>query len=105
MWGTFFNLKHVYNNSFHGHDLNGKWSRLKEEKGVGRLFLNLYKLCKKMFLDIFKRFSPIFRDATAPYFYPVGKNWCHQSVEKIFLQDPTLNISKITCIICSLTYF
>ena len=38
MWRTFFNLKHVCNNPFYGHDLNGKWSRLKEEKGVGHFW-------------------------------------------------------------------
>ena len=32
-------LNHVLNNPFHSRDLNGKSSRLKEEEGIGRLFL------------------------------------------------------------------
>ena len=88
------NLKHVFNNPFHGHDLNGKRSRLKEEEGVGRLFLNLWKLCKKMFLDIFKLFPHRFRDATALYFYPIEKRergrgrettrWAQEGVNVLF---------------------
>ena len=62
--------------------------RLKEED-VWRLFVNLQKFCKKMFLDIFKLFPSRFRDATTPYFHPIEKHRCHQSVENIFLEDPT----------------
>ena len=30
----FLNLKHILKNPFHGHDLNGKWSCVKEEEDV-----------------------------------------------------------------------
>ena len=41
MWGTFLNLMHVFNNPFHGHDINGKWSHVKVEREREIIFLFL----------------------------------------------------------------
>ena len=42
-----------------------------------------------------------------PYFHPIEKHRCHQSVKKVFLEDLTLNISMVACVlkctICSLS--
>ena len=44
----------------------------------------------------------------AKSFHPIVKNQYHQSVQKVILEDPTLNFSMIACvlkcIICSLSH-
>ena len=98
-------LKHVFDNPFHGIDLYGNRPPSRSKKVYYHLFLDLEKLWKKMPLDIFKLLPSRLMDAHSPYFHPIEKHYCHQSVEKIFLEDPSLNISSIAyalkCIICS----
>ena len=80
------------------------WSQWKviSSQEVGRcivLFFHLEKLLKKMLLDIFKLFPSGLRDAIAPHFHPIEKHWCHQYVENVFIEDTTLQISKIASIL------
>mgnify|MGYP007069669951 CR=1 FL=1 len=94
---TFFNLKSVFNNLFHGHDLNHT-----------RLYLNIgecielvswleKQVCNQMVLV--KLFPSWLMDVIAPYFHIIEKHQCHQSVEQVFLEDTTLDFSMIACVL------
>ena len=50
-------------------------------------FFDLEELCKKMLLDICKRFPSGLKDATTPYFHPQrSTNQRHESVKMYFLR-------------------
>ena len=105
MWGIFLNLKHDFDNPFHDHDLIGNdiVSRSKRVSDVS--FLTWKKFASKCFWTFSNSFTLDLGMLSPPYFHTIEKHGCHQSVENIFLENPTFNFSMIACVLkCIICY-
>ena len=68
-------------------------------KVYGICFLTWTNVVSKSFLDIFNLFSIGLRNVTTHISTSIEKHRSHQSIRKVFLEDPTFNFSILACVL------